>query len=293
MMGVFLRRAASDLRQHLGMQFVTTVVVALSILIFVFFALIYHNLQRFVERFGRELGVVVYLQPDIDQERIPQMYQDLIGLPEVATVRYVSSEEAFKRLQGYLESEPGILEGVDPRIIPPAFEIQIDKAVFNVGRVRELAEKVQKWPGVAQVQYGREWLHRLELFSGFLRAVVAASGLLLLLTATFVVANTIKLTVYARQDELEILRLVGATNAYIQGPFLFEAFLQGFVGSAAALAALYVGYRYVQGLMTGSGLLRDVHLAFLPPEAVAAVVGGSVFLCVLGTALAMRRFLRL
>ena len=290
---VLCRRAFYDLRQDLCAQFMTTIVVSLSILIFAFFTLLYFNLQRFVERFGTELGLTVFLTEDTPKDRIPGLYQDLAGLPGVEKVTYISSEEAFKRLENFLKDEKEVLEGVDPEFLPPSFEIQINRAIFQLERIKQLAGEIDKWPEVSKVQYGQEWIDRLYIFSGFIRIIVAITGILLLFTAAFVVTNTIKLTVYARQEELEIMRLVGATNMFIQGPFLVEAFLQGLLGSSLALGIVFAFYRFLQGIEAKSELLRGMNICFIPWHYTVAIISSSVLLCVLGTALAMRRFLRL
>ncbi len=292
-LAILFKRALSDLWHDLGNHFVTTTVVCLSTLIFAFFSLIYFNLQHFVERFGTELGLVIYLDENVPPNRVPELYQKLNDLPGVQAVNYVSPEEAFKRLERYLKEEKEVLKGVDPDFLPPSFELQINRAVFHLDRLKTLANQVSRWPEVSKVQYGQEWLTRLQQFSRIVRAIVFVSGLLLLLTAAFVVSNTIKLTVYARQQELEILRLVGATNSFIQGPFLIEAFLQGLLGSSIALGVLYGGFRYLDSMVNTSQLLRGLEISFLPWSFTATVVGSSVLLCVMGTALSMRRFLRL
>ncbi len=286
-------RVLSDLRQHLYTQIITTVVVSLSILIFTFFTLIYFNLHQFVERFGTELGLVVFLTNDIPQGKIPGLYQKLTELPGVEKVTYISSKKAFKRLENYLKGEKGVLEGIDPKFLPPSFEVRVNRAVFHLKRIRQLAGEIGNWPEVSRVQFGQEWIDRLEFFLRLFRILVAVSGLLLLFTAGFVVANTIKLTVYARQEELKIMRLVGATNTFIQGPFLAEAFMQGLLGSSLAIGAIFVCYRFLQGLAASSELLRGVNIYFLPWPYTLAIITSSILFCVLGTAIAMWRFLRL
>jgi cell division transport system permease protein len=292
-LAILCRRAFSDLRQNFCAQLITTMVVSLSILIFAFFTLLYFNLQHFVDRFGAELGLVVFLTEDTPKDRIPSLYQKLTGLSEVEKVTYISSEEAFGRLEKFLKDEKEVLEGVDPQFLPPSFEIQVNRAVFQLKRIKQLAGEIDKWPEVSKVQFGQEWIDRLYVFSGLVRTIVAITGLLLLFTAAFVVTNTIKLTVYARQEELEIMRLVGATKMFMQGPFLVEAFLQGLVGSSLALGIVFAGYRFLQGFEAKSELLRGVSICFIPWHYTVAIITSSVLLCVIGTALAMRRFLRL
>jgi len=292
-LAILCRRAFFDLRQNFFGQLITTMVVSLSILIFAFFSLLYFNLQDFVDRFGTELGLTIFLTKEAPKDRIPYLYQKLTDLSEVEKVTYISSEEAFRRLEHFLKEEKDVLEGVDAEFLPPSFEVQINRAVFKLDRIKQLAGEIDKWPEVSKVQFGQEWIDRLHVFSGLVRTIVTIIGILLLFTAAFVVTNTIKLNVYARKEELEIMRLVGATNMFIQGPFLVEAFLQGLLGSSLALGIVFAGYSFLQGFETRFELLRGMNICFIPWHYTFAIIASSVLLCVMGTALAMRRFLRL
>ncbi|MBW1672007.1 MAG: hypothetical protein JRJ40_11550 [Deltaproteobacteria bacterium] len=176
-LAILCRRAFSDLRQDFCAQLITTMVVSLSILIFAFFTLLYFNLQYFVDRFGTELGLTIFLTKDTPKDRIPSLHQKLIGLSEVEKVTYISSEEAFRRLEHFLKNEKDVLEGVDPQFLPPSFEIQINRAMFQLNRIRQLAGEIDKWPEVSKVQFGQEWIDRLYVFSGLVRTIVAILSL--------------------------------------------------------------------------------------------------------------------
>ena len=291
--GIIYKRALTDLRQNFSTQIMTTLVVTLSILLLTFFALFSFNFKHFVEELGSKLGIVVYLKKEVPQEAIPALYRKISQLKGIEAVNYTSSEDAFMKLQKYLAKEKQVLQGVDANFLPPSFEIQINRAVFNIERIREVAAELSGWKEVSKVQYGEEWIDRLEVFSGITQKTVIGAGLLLLITAAFVVANTIKLTVYARQEELEILRLVGATNSFIAGPFLIEALMQGLAGSLLATGIVYATYHYLQGLMSQHPLFREVELIFLPVPYLLAIIGGSIFVCAVGTGVSMRRFLKL
>ncbi len=290
---ILVKRALSDLKTRPGSHLMTGMVVCLTMLILSFFLLLYYNAKGFVDRFGSELGIIVFLKTDVPGTKIPELYQRISKMEGIEGVNYVSPEEAFKRLERYLGDEKEILQGVSPTFIPPSFEIAVDRAVFNLDHIKRLAAELKRWPEVAKVQYGQEWINRLQFFVSIAGKVVSLGGLLLLISAAFVVSNTIKLMVYARQEELEILRLVGATNAFIEIPFLIEAFLQGLGGSVAALVILSGVYHYIYRAVEASQLFRGVGFHFLPWGYIASLVVSSVVLCVVGTALAMRRFLRL
>ncbi len=291
--GIIYKRALSDLQQNFTTQAMTTLVVTLSILLLTLFTMFSYNFRHFVEEFGSHLGIVIYLKKNVSQEQIPSLYRRISALKGIESVNYTSSEEAFRKLEKYLAGEQQVLEGVDANFLPPSFEIQINRAVFNIERIREIAGELNRWDEVSKVQYGEEWIDRLDIFSHITQKAVIGSGLLLLITAAFVVANTIKLTIYARQEELEILRLVGATNSFIAGPFLIEALLQGLAGSVLATGIVFAAYRYVLVLMGQHPLFKAVELLFLPGSYILSIICGSIAVCVGGTAISMRKFLRL
>lgn len=288
-----LKRALSDLKRHLATQLMTMAVVTLSVLIFTFFYFIYFNLEHFVQRFGAELGLVVFLKQDVPDAQIPQIYQRLIRLPGVNSVNYVSREEAIKRLEIYLKDEKDILEGIDPGFLPPSFELQINRAFQNLDRIRAIGKQIEKWPEVLEVKYGQEWMAKLKAFTKTARVVVWISAVFLLLTAAFVVSTTIRLVFYARHEEIEILRLVGATRAFIQTPFLIQAFFQGFIGASLAISVVFSCYLYLARLVANSGLLRGVGLYFIPWPHVALIIIASSAICTIWTILVIRRSLTL
>ncbi len=291
--GIILKRAFRDIRQNLVTHLMTTLVVVLTCLIFVFFNLFSINLQRIADHFGKELAIIVYLKKDVSQEKVPVLYQKIVSIKGIKEVKFVSSEDAFKRLERYFSNEREILAGVDPTFLPPAFEIQIDKALYNPNRVKEIAKEISKWNEVDKVQYGKEWVDRLENFSKMVRTALIFCAALLLVTAAFVVSNTIKLTVYARQDEIEIMRLVGATNGFIMGPYLVASLLQGLLGSGAAVVLAFLAYSYLIKAFGNSSFWESLHLQFLPAENIISIVVVSGLFCTLGTAMALRRFLKL
>lgn len=290
---IFCRRAFADIAKYFTAQFMTTMIVCLSVLLFTFFASFSYNLKCFVERFGNDLGLVVYLHKGIPQTEIPNIYQKITRLDGVEAVQFVSPVEAFKNLEKYLKNEKEILTGIEPDFLPASFEIRINRAVFNLEKIKHLARELTTWKEVSKVQYGQEWLDRLGVVAKIIQAIVYVAGIMLFLTSAFVVANTIKLTIFARQDEIEILRLVGATDGFIQGPFLIEAFIQGLLGSSIAVGVVFVAYQYIKNIISETDILYTVDLQFLPVPYVCAIIGTSVLLCVIGTAFSIRRFLRL
>src|SRR5207253_6111218 len=131
----------------------------------------------------------------------------------------------------------GSLAGPSGNPLPPPLEVTPGTGrPPSAGRLR--AARLEKLPGVQEVEYGREWLDKLEALGRGLRVFGAGALFTVLGAALLVVANTIRLAVYARRDEIEIMKLVGATDGYVRAPFLLEGALQGLIGAALALGAV-------------------------------------------------------
>ncbi|UKL12950.1 cell division protein FtsX [Dissulfurimicrobium hydrothermale] len=287
-LGIAFKRAFFDLKRRIVIHLMTAAVVTLSVLIFTFFYFIYFNLEHFVERFGTELGLVVFLKQDVAAAQIPDIYQRFLRLPEVESVKYVSREEAMRRLVAFLKDEKDVLEGVDPGFLPSSFELQMKKGFRAPENMQSLAAQIEKWPGISEVKYGKEWMEKLKAFLKTAKVVVWISAIFLLLAAAFVVSSTIRLVFYERREEIEILRLVGATRGFIQGPFLIQALIQGLLGASLAVCIVFFCYLYLKGLVTGSAFLMGVGFCFLPWLHVALIIIFSGFVCTIWTAFVMR-----
>jgi len=145
---------------------------------------------------------------------------------------------------------------------------------------------------VLKVQYGKQWIDRFHSFIQLIRVVIILSGALLVMTTTFMVAHTIRLTLVSRQQELELLRLVGATNNYIRTPFLFEGALQGFIGAASGMGALLLLYNWIKLQFAGPAT-TTLPFTFLSWPVIGLLIGLATLLCILGSFSAIRRFTRL
>src|SRR5204862_8052707 len=144
---------------------------------------------------------------------------------------------ALRRLRVDLGDMAGALDGLAQNPLPPSLEIT-PRVSLPPATVRFLAAQMGTLPGVTEVDYGREWLDKLEALARGLRVFGAGALFTVLGAALLVVANTIRLAVYARRDEIEIMKLVGATDGYVRAPFLLEGALQGLLGAALALGAV-------------------------------------------------------
>lgn len=208
---------------------------------------------------------------------------------------YVSREEAFKRFSSRLKGQETLLEGVRPEILPTSFDISLKKAFRDAGNVEMFVASLKNIAGVSEVQYGEEWVKRFNTFVNVMRLIGALLGAFLLIAVIFIISNTIRLTVYSRRDELELMSLVGATRFFIKAPFLLEGIIQGVIGAFFAIAMLFGLYElflhnagnFLVFNPTASGMV------FLPPEYIAGILFSSVLLGFVGSLASLKRFINI
>lgn len=292
-MSYLFTQTGRNIRQTLGAQLMTLLTVSLSVLIFAFFYLIYINIMHAETKTSKDIRLVLFLDQELSDEDRTALEQKIREFDDVDRIIYVSKQEAFSRLKKQLGDEKDVLNDLDSSFLPASIEVFPSKNFNSLVNLKNFSDYLATLPGADKVQYGHGWLERFSNFADLARIIVIISGSLLILTTLFMVSYTIRLTVVARQKELEILRFMGASSSYIRGPLFIEGFIQGAVGSALGLTGLYFLFEWIQSRFSGPGLLNLFSFTFFPPETVAFIVLASVTLCTCGSSVTMRRFLRL
>ena len=288
-----LLQTSRNLQKTWATQFMTLLTVSLSVLIFSFFFLIYTNMIKAGERLGDDLRLTIYLEEQPVLEMQSQLVRKITNFNQVEEIRFTSRDDAYNRLATQLGDNVDVLDDLDPSFLPPSIEVYPKKSLSSLAQIKRFSEYLSTLPGAIKVQYGQEWIERFNYFTKLLRIIVLLSGTLLILTTTFMVAYTIRLAVVARQAELEILRLLGATNGYIRTPFLIEGFLQGLLGSTLGLLALFFLFRWIELHFSGPGFLQLVEFTFFSPTIIGIIIAASITLCTGGSFSSMRKFMRI
>jgi len=288
-----LIQTGRNLRQTWGSQFMTLLTVSLSVLIFSFFFLVYVNLQKAGVRLGEQIRIILFLDDEVPAAAQDGIEEKIKAFGRVEKVVFVDRGQAFAHLRRRLGQDRDILAGLDPGFLPPSIEVYPEKDLKSLTKIKEFSDFLATLPGAVKVKYGRHWIERLGYFTQLVRIIVLLSGCLLVLTATFMVASTIRLTVVTRRDELEILRLLGAAKGYIQIPLLLEGLLQGVLGSGFGLLLLYALYRWISRNFQAVAGDHVFTFSFLPASMVAIIFSASILLCSLGGMISIRKFLRL
>jgi cell division transport system permease protein len=246
-----------------------------------------------MEGWASRVQLTLYLDPAMTPGQQETLRDLLSKSPEVDSFDFVSKEAAVSRFRSYfpeLEALPDLLE-TNP--LPASFEVSVAADYRAPEKVRALAKRLDAVSGVAEVDYDLLWIERLSSIVGLVRVLGLAVGAALVLASVFTIFNVIKLTVYGRQDEIGIMRLVGATHAYIRGPFLVEGILQGGLGGLLALAFLYLSHEFLlrEALQSFQLLPASDWLHVVPPAAWLFIVAGGMLVGLLGSLLSVRKFL--
>lgn len=287
------RQVGRNLRQTWPSQLMTLLTVTLSVLIFAFFYLVYTNMLTIGAKLGDDLRLIVYLEEEPGPEMKEQLRRKITNFDEVEEIHFISKVEAYERFTRQMAQNKDVLEDMPHDFLPASIEVVPLKTLRGLNQIKLFSEYLAKLPGTIKVQYGQDWVERFYSFTRLLSIVVLLSGGLLILTTVFMVAYTIRLTIMGRQAELELLKLVGATNNYIRTPFLMEGLLQGLIGSTLGLASLYLLFDWIKLRFSGPGLLNLFEFTFFPYTASLTIIGVSILLCTVGSFTSMQKFLRI
>jgi cell division transport system permease protein len=287
------RQAGRNLRQTWPSQFMTLLTVSLSVLIFAFFYLVYNNMLSVGEKLGDDLRLIVYLEEEPGPEMQKQLERKILAFDDVEEIRFVSRAEAYQRFSQQLGDNRDVLDDMPEDFLPASIEVVPLKNLRSLSQVKLFSDYLSKLPGTMKVQYGQDWIERFYYFTQLLSIIVLLSGGLLILTSVFMVSYTIRLTILSRQAELELLKLVGATNNYIRTPFLIEGILQGLLGSTLGIVSLFSLFHWIRLKFSGPGILSIFEFSFFQPQAVLTILVISVVLCTVGSYSSMQKFLRM
>lgn len=292
-----LMRSGRNVRADLAANIGTVVAVGLAVLIPLVFGLLALNLGRVVDSFIGQVEVVAYISVDAAGPQIDAAMAEIQAMPEVTTVDLVTGAKALERFAAELPEVADVVRELGENPLPPSLEILLGADYRDVSDLTEFTDRIARLPGVVEVDDGRQWIGRLSRFIRYMWGLTFLMGLFLAGAAGLLVANTIRLAILRRRDEIGIYRLVGATNAFIRGPLLVEGIVQGVVGSGLALGACYGLFLYSSAQLRVDDDIRDWLLGGLQPlwpnplVTVAVVaVGGGIGL--LAAYLSTRRFLR-
>lgn len=285
----FLREAYVNLRRSWKVSLLAVFTITTSLFVGGLFLLLSGNLAHLLEDWQRQAKVIVYLRSALPAAERQQLIDRIEGAAWVEEVREVSAERARQRFSEIFPSLSNLTLEWEEEPLPASLEVGLDPARQRDETVTDWLAELRRHPAVDLVDDDRDWLLQLQLLVAVFRGVGLILGALLLAAATLTIASVIRLTAYLYRDEIAVLRLIGATEFYIRGPFYAEGLVQGAAGGLAALVGLYAAYRVIRpqsdAALLGTVLVGD----FLPPAQLLFLLVLGAAAGLLGAILSVRR----
>jgi cell division transport system permease protein len=286
----FFDEAARSLWRRRGASLLAAGTSTLSLLVLGLFLLASINAARVIERWSAAAEMSVYLTDAVTNDERAAIERALKTNDLVNRHVYVSAGEALRRFSGQFPDLAAAARSLPANPLPASYEVQIRPERARDAAVDRLATRLKTMGGVWDVRYDRRWIDRLIGIVNAARTAGLTLALLLVTASCITVMSVVRLTLYARRQEIEIMQLVGAPLAYIRGPFVMEGTLLGVAGALLAIILLWTGFAASRGRAIAgvAGLVDAGDLAFLPFTLIAGLVAGGAAIGCLGGALAAR-----
>jgi len=291
-MQLYIRKALTDIFANRFLNTVTILTIAFSILIVSSFSLFLMNTNMLLESWKNSIRVMVYLKPSTDPKTFKTLEAKIRTMDGVESIAFIPQAEALRQLKAQMQRHASLLDRLERNPLPDAFEIRMAAEKRDLANVETLARRLERLVAVEEVEYGQKWLGR---FSQMIKLFSLAGYLLggmFLMAAIFFVGNTVRLVIYSRRDEIEIMRLVGAESGFIKAPFYIQGLIQGLLGGVLGLLGLQVAYYAISAQVQqgfGTGVL---HIQFLSLPTYGGIILASMLVGWLGCFLSLKQYLK-
>ena len=278
-----LREALAAFRRA-PITVLAAVMVGLALFVVGLFSLAAYNMEEALRQVESRVEVVAYLRDDVHNSEIDLARAELEAAPEIQDVRFVSKAMALENARLDMQDLEGVFSDLTVNPLPASLEIRLNADRRTQETVERVSELVAAYPFVEDVAYGREWVEKIFALRRVAGVTVAVMGAAFALVAALIMGTALKIAVFARRDEIYIMRLVGARDGFIRLPFLLEGAITGLAGGLFAVLLTYVTFRAVYAFL--------FQLSWVPPVWVLiGVLAGTLF-GVLASGLSVRRHLR-
>lgn len=291
--GRHFKEGLKNIGRNGWMTFASISAVTVTLLILGVFLLLAMNINYMANLVENQVEIVVSLDLKINDSQIKAVENEIKNIEGVKSLVFISKEEGLKKLKERFGKDADLLDGLDKdNPLNDTFVVQAK----DPRKTEEVALKIAKLNFVEDVDYGKTTISRLFKITDWIRNIGIVFIIGLAFTAMFLISNTIKITIYSRRREIQIMKLVGATNWFIRWPFFVEGLLLGILGSILPILVIILGYRYLLEQMNMS--LSISFIKFLPLYPLAYQISGlligiGAFIGIWGSMMSVRRFLKI
>ena len=292
-LGYFLRETWINIRRNLTLTVAAILTVAVGVMLVGLGLMARYASTNALGRWQGGVQFEVFLQPNISGDQIDALGQELTSHPDIERVEYFSQDQAYELLQEMLSDDPDLVAEVSPETLPSSYRVVPRVAEGEL--IESLAAQFRQRPGVYSVETGREQVDAIKEWFNSFRWIVMLMSIVLASVSVMLIFNSIRVAMFARRREIEVMKLVGATNSFIRFPFIFEGMLHGLIGGIVGAIAAGVLRNHIEDLFGRSEILAffrsfTVTSGQFNTAAILTVVAGVVVGAV-GSAFAAGRFL--
>jgi cell division transport system permease protein len=288
----YFKRAIEDILANRFLNAVTIATISLAILIVSFGVLLVVNTGDVLAAWKRGARIMAYLKPDAAADAVLNLKRVIESIDGVATARFIPRGEALALLKAQMRRQASLFDHLAENPLPDAFEIRLLPTDEGWERIERIAAGIGALTDVDDVEYGQQWVATFRGIVDLLRLASIVTAGLFLLASIAIVANTIRLVIYSRQQEVDIMRLVGASEGFIMAPFYIEALIQGLAGAAIGLGMLFAVFSLLAASTEQSAVAGLFEIRFLPADMITAIVAASMIVGWLGCHVSLRHSLR-
>jgi cell division transport system permease protein len=289
--GFFLREALKNIRLNLLMSITAITTTFICIVVLGVGLLASSHVEGVIGSVREDVSVEAYFPPDATDEEIDEITNTVEGWPEVASVNYISEEEALATFKKTFADRPELYENLDPGVLPASLQIQLE----NPTEAEVVAQRLEEDQGFSDenLSYPQQTIDRLNSVTSAMIWGLYGATILFLISSILLISNAIRLSIFARRKEIEVMKLVGASDSFVRTPFVFEGMVQGLIGAGlAALTVVWLNFLFIDWagdalpFVPISGDAVNTILILLVLVIVGVAIG------VLGSFLSVTRFLR-
>jgi cell division transport system permease protein len=289
--GFFLREAFKNIRLNFLMSITAITTTFICIVVLGVGLLASSHVEGVIGSVREDVGVEAYFPPDATDEEKDAITRDVEGWPEVASVNYVSEEEALASFKETFADRPELSENLDPGVLPASLQIQLD----DPREAEAVAQRLEQEQGFSDenLSYPQQTIERLNSVTSAMIWGLYGATILFLISSILLISNAIRLSIFARRKEIEVMKLVGASDSFVRTPFVFEGMVQGVIGAGlAALTVIWLNFLFIDWAQDAlpfvpiSGDAVNTILILLVLVVVGVAIG------VIGSFLSVTRFLR-
>jgi cell division transport system permease protein len=289
--GFFMREAFKNIRLNLLMSITAITTTFICIVVLGLGLLVSSHVEGVIGSVREDVSVEAYFPPDTSQQETDATINKVEGWPEVSSVNYVSEEEALATFKDTFADRPELYQNLEPGVLPASLQIQLE----NPTEAEQVAQRLEQEQGFAadNLSYPQQTIERLNSVTSYMIWGLYGATLLFLISSVLLISNAIRLSIFARRKEIEVMKLVGASDGFVRTPFVFEGMVQGLIGAGlAALTVIWLNFLFIDWSRNA--------LPFVPisPDSVNALlmllilVAVGVAIGVIGSFLSVTRFLR-